>query len=257
MSDKADDEQGRKKRRVMLVDDHPLVREGIAGLIRCTHDLEVVSEVGTVEQALRQLEQGLPDLILLDITLPGPDGIELLKVLRDRYPAARVLVLSMHEESVYAERALKAGACGYIIKQETGLKVVEAIRCVLQGFSFVSESLAARLSQAQGVTGRQRGGPVASVASLSDRELQVYSLIGKGKPSKLIARQLDLSIKTVQTHREHIKRKLGLKHASELVHHATHWVENEMGEGAGAGERARVGTAKENGRIGLKANSAC
>jgi DNA-binding NarL/FixJ family response regulator len=214
-------------KRILLVDDHPLVREGLATLIHTAADLEVVSEAGCASDALAALEAHRPDLVLLDITLPGVNGIEFLKDVHVRWPRMHVLVLSMHEESVYAERALRAGAHGYIMKQEPGAKVLEAIRCVLRGELYVSPALAARMLKLF-VTNKQGKDERTSVERLSDRELQVYTQIGSGLSTQEVAVQLCLSVKTIQTYREHIKRKLGLRNATDLVHHATHWVQNEM-----------------------------
>ena len=216
----------RSERKILLVDDHPLVREGIAALLRATPDLTISAEVGSADEALQAIEAELPDLVLLDISLPGASGIELLKDLHVRYPRLLVLVLSMHEESVYAERALRAGAQGYIMKQEPGSRVIEAVRCVLRGDLYVSPSLAARMVKLF-VANKQGKDTRTSVERLSDRELQVYSFIGGGLSTQEVATKLSLSVKTIQTYREHIKRKLGLRNATDLVHHATHWVENE------------------------------
>lgn len=223
------------EKKILLVDDHPLVREGIATLIRATPDLKISAEVGSAAEALAAIEAERPDLVLLDISLPGTSGIDLLKELHVRFPRLLVLVLSMHEESVYAERALRAGAHGYIMKQEPGAKVIEAVRCVLRGELYVSQTLAARMVKLF-VTNKQGKDTRTSVERLSDRELQVYSLIGNGVSTQEIAGKLDLSVKTIQTYREHIKRKLGLRNATDLVHHATHWVENEAVRPAEPGE---------------------
>lgn len=214
-------------KKILLVDDHPLVREGIAALIRAAPDLRISAEVGTAAEALQAIEEEMPDLVLLDISLPGTSGVELLKDMHVRYPKLLVLVLSMHEESVYAERALRAGANGYIMKQEPGAKVIEAVRSVLRGELYVSPSLAARMVKLF-VANKQGKDSRTSVERLSDRELQVYSYIGGGLSTQEVASKLSLSVKTIQTYREHIKRKLGLRNATDLVHHATHWVENEM-----------------------------
>jgi DNA-binding NarL/FixJ family response regulator len=212
-----------------LVDDHPLLREGIAALIRATSDLRISAEAGSAAEALAALAAQVPDLLLLDISLPGANGIELLKDLHVRYPLMHVLVLSMHEESVYAERALRAGANGYVMKQEPGSKVIDAIRCVLRGEVYVSPALASRMLRLF-VSNKKGADTRASVERLSDRELQVYTFIGGGLSSQEIADKLKLSIKTIQTYREHIKSKLGLRNATDLVYHATHWVENDMKE---------------------------
>lgn len=215
------------QKSILIVDDHPLVREGIATLIREEPGLRVSAEAGTAAEALLAVEEGRPDLVLLDITLPGTSGIELLKDLRLRYPRMHVLVLSMHEESVYAERALRAGASGYIMKQEPGNKVIEAVRTVLGGELYVSPSLAARMVKLF-VTNKQGKETRSSVERLSDRELQVFTFIGNGQSTQEIATKLNLSVKTIQTYREHIKRKLCLRNATDLVHYATQWAGNEM-----------------------------
>ena len=222
-------------KKILLVDDHPLVREGIATLIRAEPDLRISAEAGSAAEALQAIAEEMPDLLLLDISLPGTSGIELLKDLHVRYPRLLVLVLSMHEESVYAERALRAGANGYIMKQESGAKVVEAVRCVLRGELYVSPSLAARMVKLF-VANKQGKDSRTSVERLSDRELQVYSYIGSGLSTQEVATKLHLSVKTIQTYREHIKRKLGLRNATDLVHHATHWVENEAMKPEGLSE---------------------
>ncbi len=220
---------GPSKRSVLLVDDHPLLREGIAALIRATSDLRISAEAGSAAEALEALAAQVPDLLLLDISLPGANGIELLKDLHVRHPLMHVLVLSMHEESVYAERALRAGANGYVMKQEPGSKVIDAIRCVLRGEVYVSTALASRMLRLF-VSNKKGADTRASVERLSDRELQVYTFIGGGLSSQEIADKLKLSIKTIQTYREHIKSKLGLRNATDLVYHATHWVKNDMKE---------------------------
>ena len=218
----------RERKRILLVDDHPLVREGLAALIRATPDLMVSGEAGNAAETLRMLAAELPDLILLDLGLPGTDGLELLKSLRLKYPLARVLVLSMHEESVYAERVLRAGAQGYIMKHEPGEKIIEAIRCVLHGELYLSPSIASLMVKS--FVGCKKGIDTrTSIEQLSDRELQVYTYIGNGRSTQEVAELLKLSVKTIQTYREHIKRKLCLRNATDLVHHATHWVESENG----------------------------
>ena len=212
----------------MIVDDHPLVRDGIATLIRATPGLGVSAEVGNAEEALLAISKEVPDLVLLDLVLPGKDGIELLKDIHARYSNVRVLVLSMHEETVYAERALRAGAHGYIMKHEPGAKVIEAIRSVLHGELFVSPVIAAHMLK-QYVSNKQGLDTRTSIEKLSDRELQVFSAIGKGMSTQEIAGMFSLSVKTIQTYREHIKHKLGLRNATDLVHYATHWIGSKSG----------------------------
>lgn len=217
----------RKRKRILVVDDHPLVREGISVLIGSTADLVLCGQAGSGEEALALMSKARPDLILLDLALPGCSGIQLLKTLRHEWPAIRVLILSMHEEGVYAERALRAGANGYIMKQESGVRIIEAIRCVLRGEMYVSVPMASQLVK-QFLEGRQACETI-DIGRLSNRELQVYTYLGKGFSSREIADRLQLSSKTVHTHREHIKRKFGLRNASDLVHHATNWVQSNPG----------------------------
>ncbi len=211
------------RKRILVVDDHPLVREGLTTLIRTTPDLIVDGEAGTVDGACRLLENRRPDLVLVDLMLPGKDGIELIKQVRARYPSLRVLALSMHEESVYAERVLRAGAHGYIMKEMPGPQIIEAIRTVLRGEVYVSPATASQMVR-QLVDKNGREYPRNGVENLSNRELQVFFSIGNGLTSKEIADRLKLNIKTIQTYREHIKHKLGLRNATDLVHYATQWV---------------------------------
>jgi len=215
-----------KKKRVLIVDDHPVFREGIATLIGTLSDLDVSGEADSVEQALELIAQKAPDLALIDLTLNGANGLELVKTLHGSNPRLRMLILTMHEESLYAERALRAGAHGYIMKKESNAKIVEAIRCVLGGDLYVSPVLGERLIKLF-VDHKQGKDTRTSFEKLSNRELQVYTMIGRGFPTKAIAKELELSEKTIQTYREHIKRKLGLRNATDLVHSATHWFEAE------------------------------
>ena len=210
------------KRTIMIVDDHPLVCKGLEELIKGALDLEVFAVAGNAIQATDTLRQGLPDLMLLDLSLPEASGLDLLKNVRINYPDLPVLVLSMHEENVYGERVLRAGARGYIMKQEPGEKVIEAIRCVLNGDIFASPNLLTNLLQKFTVNGDVKRG-TGRPDTLADRELQVYSLIGEGLSSREIAKRLHLSPKTIQTYREHLKAKLGLKNASELTRSAVLW----------------------------------
>lgn len=212
--------QQKGRKRVLFVDDHPLVCEGLSALIRATCDLSVSGEAHSAEEAFQQLAEELPDLVMIDLTLPGTNGLDLIKQVRDRYPGLRVLVLSMHEEGVYAERALRAGAHGYIMKQMPGTQIIEAIRTVLSGEVYVSSAIAARLLRLI-VEGDCRPNRRAGFEDLSNRELQVFLSIGNGLSTQEIADQLHLSVKTIQTYREHIKRKFGLRNATDLVHYAT------------------------------------
>lgn len=209
------------KKRILIVDDHPMMREGIAHSINRESDLEVCGEVGTVSQALAMVETHDPDLVLADISLPGRDGIELIKDLRVTHPAMAVLVVSSHDESIFAERVLRAGGRGYVTKQEGGQEVVRAIRRVLGGHIFLSEKLSGNLLQ-QFYLGSPPGErPV--VSQLSDREFEVFLLIGRGLSTQTISEQLHLSAKTVDAHRANIKEKLGLQTTAELISYAATW----------------------------------
>jgi DNA-binding NarL/FixJ family response regulator len=220
--------------RVLIVDDHPLLRKGVAQLIDQEKDLAVVGEAEDAHKAITAIEQTRPEIALIDITLNGASGIELLKDVKARFPKVKMLVLSMHEESVYAQRALRAGASGYIMKQEGAEKVLTALRRVLKGEVYLSERMGNRVLHTL-VNGRDS---LASspVEELSDRELEVFSLIGQGLGTRPIAEKLHLSVKTIESHRAHIKEKLNLKSASELVHHAIQWAQSERAlSGAGGG----------------------
>jgi DNA-binding NarL/FixJ family response regulator len=209
-----------EKHRVFVVDDHPIVRQGLALLINREEDLIVCGEAEEAHTALEAIAALRPDILIVDISLTGPDGIELVKTLRARSATLPVLVLSMHDELTYAERALRAGANGYIMKQEATERVLTAIRRILQGDVYLSDRAASRVVQqyVRGVTARQ-----SSVADLSDRELEIFRLIGGGHGTRQIAEELHLSVKTVETHQAHIKEKLSLRTARELVQYAVEW----------------------------------
>jgi DNA-binding NarL/FixJ family response regulator len=211
------------KHRILLVDDHPIVRQGLAEMIDQERDLQVCGTAEDVHKALDALEKVKPDLVIADISLKGSNGIELLKNIKVRYPRTLVLVLSMHDESLYAVRALRAGAAGYIMKQEATEKVLTAIRQVLTGEIYLSEKMEKKMMH-QLVGGRtaRTGSPIED---LSDRELEVFGLIGQGHGTRQIAEELHLSIKTIESHRAHIKEKLNLRTATELVQHAIQWRE--------------------------------
>ena len=214
------------KCKVFLVDDHPIVRQGLALFIDREPDLMVCGEADGATSALQAIRDTMPDFIVLDISLDGPDGLELLKVLRAEHPNLPVLILSMHDESAYAERALRAGANGYIMKQEATEKVLTAIRHILRGDVYLSESLTKRMLQ-QFVHGSFP--PRDPLAKLSDRELEVYRLIGAGHGTRQIADELHVSTKTVESYQAHIKEKLALRNARELVQHAIESSVNEKG----------------------------
>ena len=220
--------------RVLIVDDHPLLRKGLGRMIDQEKDLFVVGEAEDAYKAITAIENTKPDIALIDITLPGTSGIELLKNIKVRFPKLKMLVLSMHDESVYAQRALRAGACGYIMKQEATERVLTALRKVLRGEVYLSERLGDRMLHTL-VNGRATL-TSSPVDELSDRELEVFSLIGQGHGTRIIAEKLHLSIKTIESHRAHIKEKLHLQNGSELVHHAIQWVQSERAQTGGGEE---------------------
>ncbi len=196
-------DQMRRKKAVLIVDDHPLMRRGLAALIDSESDLAVCGEATTCRAALQAIGRCLPDLAIFDVALEGgDDGLELVKTLKLSHPAIPTLVLSMHPEAIYAERALRAGAHGYLTKQQLGETVLVAIRRVLAGHIYMSEALATDLATkfVGGV-----GKPMSSLATLTDRELQVFRLIGEGRSTREIAQILHLSPKTIESYREHIK----------------------------------------------------
>ena len=210
-----------KKSRVFVVDDHPIVRQGLALLINREPDLAVCGEAEDAQTALQAVATAKPDILVVDISLNGPDGLDLLKDIRTRHPELPVLVLSMHDESVYAERALRAGAKGYIMKQEATEKVLVALRRILSREIYVSERIANRMLQRY-IGGASAGRP-SSIADLTDRELEVFRLIGEGHSTRQIAEELHISVKTVESYQAHIKEKLSLRSARELVQHAIQW----------------------------------
>ena len=209
------------KRRVLVVDDHPIVRQGLALMIDQEPDLAVCAEAEEGASALAAIAADRPDIVLLDISLPGPDGMELLKTIRSTDPALPVLVLSMHDESTYAERALRAGANGYIMKQEATENVLVALRRILRGEMYVSDRVTSTmLRQIASGTGKST---LAPIARLSDRELEVFRLIGEGHGTRQIADELHLSVKTVESYQAHIKEKLALQSSRDLVQRAIEW----------------------------------
>jgi DNA-binding NarL/FixJ family response regulator len=201
---------------VLVVDDHPIVRQGLALLINGEADLEVCGQAEEAHSAAEAIDRLRPDVVLLDISLGGPDGLELVKQLRLRACDVPILILSMHDQSIYAERALRAGANGYIMKQEATDRVLTAIRRILDGQVYVSDQVASHLLQQYSRAGSAR----SPIASLSDRELEVFRLIGEGQTTRQIALILQLSVKTVESYQAHIKEKLALRNARELQHHA-------------------------------------
>ena len=213
------------KKRILVVDDHPIVRQGLALLINREPDLVVCGEAEEAMGAMHVLASSRPDVLIVDISLSGPDGIDLLKNIRTTHPTLPVLILSMHDESVYAERALRAGANGYIMKQEATENVLVAVRRILSGEIYVSARIANQMLRHY-ITG---SGTLrdSSIADLSDRELEVFRLIGEGHGTRQIAEKLHLSVKTVESYQAHIKEKLSLRSSRELMQHAIQWNMNE------------------------------
>ena len=213
------------KTKVLLVDDHPILRAGLGKLINQEADMMICGEAEDGPTAFDLAGTLNPDIAVIDISLKGSNGIELVKNLKARYPDLPTLVLSMHDESLYAERALRAGSLGYIMKEEAIEQVLVAIRKVLQGEIFLSEKMKGKMLQ-QMASGK--GKVISSpIEQLTDRELEVFRLIGEGCSTRQIAGQLHLSVRTVEAYREYIKSKLNLKNATELVQHAFHWVHHE------------------------------
>lgn len=209
-------------KQVLIVDDHPVFRSGLMGLVAMEPDLAVCGEAHDAAQAMDMIAKSPPDLVMMDMSLPDKSGLEALKDLRAVYPQLPVLMISMHDETLYAERVIRAGGRGYIMKQEGPEKVILAIRKVLSGGISVSDAISTLILDAlAGSNGGKQGS--SSVSKLTDREFEVYRLIGQGKEPQEVARMLHLSVKTVDTHRSQIKKKLGLKNNTELVHHATRW----------------------------------
>jgi DNA-binding NarL/FixJ family response regulator len=209
------------KRGVFVVDNHPLLRFGLRMLINQQEDLEVCGEADGAMAALQAIAAQRPDIVVIDIALDAHDGLDLLKSIRVHYPDLPVLVLSMREEAIYAERALRARANGYVMKHESVEKVLVAIRRVLNGEVYLSDRLANKLLR-QYIDGTPTIAE-SRVSALSDRELEVYSLIGEGKGTRTIAEELHLSVKTVETYQAHIKEKLSLRSGRELIQHAIQW----------------------------------
>ncbi len=226
MAAKAQSKTGsREKRHILIVDDHPIVRQGLAQLIDQEPDLSVCGQAENAHDALSVIKTLDLDLVVVDITLKETSGMELIKDIKTRYPNLPVLTLSMHDEAIYAERALRAGAKGYIMKQEATERVVTAIRRVLKGEVYISDDMAAKMVSK--MVGRVSGKGASPVERLSDRELEVFRLIGAGYGTREMADKLHLSIKTIETYRAHIKDKLGVQDANELLRSAIQWVNSE------------------------------
>jgi len=221
------DRRGKRRRRVVLVDDHPIVRSGLAQLINREPDLLVCGEAASSTEAIAAIQALDPDLVLLDISIKGSNGIEVVKTLRDSHPDLPVLMLSMHDEKLYAERAVGAGARGYVMKQEAPGTILTAIRSVLQGRIYVSDSMTTNIIRNLVLAGTNADQTGHGINKLSDRELEIYELIGSGMTTREIAEKLNISVKTVETHRVHVRHKLKLRSAAELTHRAVRWVESQ------------------------------
>jgi DNA-binding NarL/FixJ family response regulator len=204
-----------------MVDDHPITRYGLTQLINREADLQVCGDAESAPQALAALKAARPDLVLADLTLPGKSGLEFLKDMQAQYPEIPVLVMSMHDETIYAERVLHAGGRGYIMKNEGGEKILEAIRQVLQGQVYVSKRMSAALLDL--LTRPHSDTRAAMPSVLSDREFEVFQLIGQGLSAQEIGQRLNLSVKTVATHRQHIRQKLKLRTGPDLIRQAVRW----------------------------------
>jgi len=213
--------KNKSKVRVLIVDDHPAVREALATRISRQPDLEVCGEAGDVREALTMIDDLRPDLAVIDISLKLDSGIELIKRIKDRHDGIRILVWSMHNELHYAERALRAGALGYINKDQATDRIIEAIRRVLDGKVYLSDELAEKMLHRS--VGDRNELARLPIDSLADRELEVFRLIGHGVKTAEIANRMHLSIKTIETYRDRIRQKLGLKDGTELAYFATMW----------------------------------
>lgn len=211
------------RKRIFIVDDHPMMLDGMSVLIDSEPGLTCCGKAKSAEEAMSEIARTKPDLVITDITLPNRSGFDLIKDIKAAFPEVLVFVYSMHDEMFYAERALRAGARGYLMKEAGSEKMLEAIRRVLAGEMCISPKIAARILDL--FSGQQPRGSNSPVEKLTDREFDVYQLIGEGRSTKEIADCLHISAKTVAVHREHIKEKLGLATAAELTHHAIRWVE--------------------------------
>jgi DNA-binding NarL/FixJ family response regulator len=218
--------EGSEKHAILVVDDHSIVRHGLAGLLAREKDFSVIGEAGSYEEALEAMAKQTPDVAIVDITLKDKSGIDLIRSAREKYPDVKCLVLSMHDESVYAEKALLAGAQGYVMKEKADEVIVDALRTVLRGEVFVSGETATRMLNR--FTRKEKGEtPEHGVEALTERELEVFQDIGQGLSTRKIADKLGLSDRTVEVHRAHIKRKLRCEDAAQVFREAVRWVEQQ------------------------------
>lgn len=218
------DDSSTDTKTIFIVDDHPIMRQGLAVLIDHEKDLNVCGEAEDAAHAIDGILSKNPDLALIDISLPGKNGLELIKDLRAMDSEVLILIHSMHDESLYVERVLRAGAQGYITKDEGGSKLMEAIRKVLAGEIYVSPEMSGKILE---IFSGRRASSTNPVEALTDRQFEVFQMIGNGKSTRDIAETLTVSIKTVDAHRDHIKKKLNLRSGTELVRFAVRWVENQ------------------------------
>lgn len=215
----------RFKKSIVLVDDHPLMRKGLALTLDSDPAYEVIEQLDRGEELIQRLAELSPDLIIVDVSLPGMSGLELVKHLISQKEDQKILVVSRHDESLYAERVIRAGAKGYVMKLEASEVLLKAVRKVLKGGIYLSEEVSERLLL--GMARGQKDVMESPIEKLSDRELEVFELTGKGNSTRDIAKKLHLSVKTVESYRARIKTKLNLENATELMVHAVKWVENE------------------------------
>jgi DNA-binding NarL/FixJ family response regulator len=213
------------KRRIFLVDDHPITRQGVVVLINQEPDLEVCGEADSAPKAFDLLQKSKADLAVVDISLKTTSGIELTKNLKVLLPDLPILIMSMHDESLYAERALRAGAKGYVMKQEASDNILIAIRRILDGELYLSEKMKEKMLHR--LVHNRKDEVVFSIDTLSDREMEVFQLIGNGFSTRQIATKLNLSVKTIDSYREHLKLKLHIEKGADLVRHAIQWVKSE------------------------------
>jgi DNA-binding NarL/FixJ family response regulator len=212
--------------RIFVVDDHPMVRDGLKQLISNQSDLVYCGEAGTAEEAQTAVAKLKPDLVILDLRLKGSDGLDLIKSLKAQLPALRILVLSQYESRLYVERALRAGALGYVVKEQAADQILQAIHAVLAGDVYLTRAMSALLLHK--FVGAGDAAAPAGLEQLTDRELHVLQLLGAGLSTREIAVEIHLSFKTVETHRENIKHKLGLANAAELIHYANRWAQEQV-----------------------------
>jgi DNA-binding NarL/FixJ family response regulator len=215
-----------RKHRILLVDDHAIVREGFAELINSHADLETCGQAGSAPEAMSEVEKLKPDMVVVDLSLQGGSGLDLIKNLKALHPFLRLLVLSMHDEALYGERALRAGALGYVMKREDSATFLQAVRDVLDGRVFLSQVMRERLLLK--AVGEDVAFEHSGMTHLSDRELEVFQLIGDGHTTHQIAAKLHLSVSTVETHRAHLKEKLHLANGTDLICRAVEWVKSQQ-----------------------------